>query len=271
MSTLWTHTCTPADFPASIAQLHQHESSGLLSHLSVYFLIGNKLAASAVAAAPAADKKGAPPAAVAGGSSSPSAPTSPPVLTKLVLLRSDVILVEKGLRRVRDRLVDAWSKGAKFKLAQIALAFSNNVKLLLSLLKNGFIDPAEAFVIDELEEEGDKNNNSDKTQLASSSSSSTGGGSVSRGGGDLGAAGLGQKSVKSVPGAELSSAAELPRIEVVNDAGALPVSLCIYFSVSASLSASSSSGKLKLTNHLPNKSFSYTHTIFIHYRHNLAV
>lgn len=109
VSTSWKSVATPADWK-NVKQGSQDSSNsvnkddgegmdlvyGLYSHAAVFFLLGDATAAAAAAAAPAKGGKPDPNAAAA------PATSVNPILTKVVLYRSDVRKIEKGLRVLRQ-------------------------------------------------------------------------------------------------------------------------------------------------------------------------
>jgi hypothetical protein len=125
VSTLWIPTRAPEAFAAVLErQPNQldYSTSGLYSHVSLFFLLGDALLPTATTTA----------AGEAGNSKEP-------ILTKLVLPRADCVFVEKTLRVLRDRLLDAEKKSYTTVIAACVREFGDVLVLLLGLLKNGVI------------------------------------------------------------------------------------------------------------------------------------
>lgn len=125
VSTLYIPTKAPEAFTAILErQPNQFDYSvaGLYSHVSVFFLLGD-----AVSPTPAASSAG-------DGTNSKE-----PILTKLVLPRVDVVFIEKALRALRDRLLDAEAKNYHTVIRACQAEFGAVLVQLLGLLKNGII------------------------------------------------------------------------------------------------------------------------------------
>jgi len=121
VSTLWSPMKAPLDFPLVLEKQpnsFDYSSAGRLSHVSVFFLLGD---ATPSTAAPS------------------SANSKEPILLKLVLPRIDVVHVEKQLRSVRDRLMDAEAKANPVALQSARHDFGTTVCVLMGLLQNGII------------------------------------------------------------------------------------------------------------------------------------
>ncbi len=120
VSTLYSPVKAPLDFPPSNAVFDYSSAvEGRLSHVSVFFLLGDAMTPST---AP-----------------SSSSNSNEPILLKLVLPRIDVVRVEKQLRSVRDRLVDAEAKANPGALQSARRDFGTVVCVLMGLLQNGII------------------------------------------------------------------------------------------------------------------------------------
>jgi hypothetical protein len=120
VSTLYSPVTAPRDFPPPNAVFDYSSAvAGRLSHVSVFFLLGDAVTPSA-----------APPS---------SSNSNEPILLKLVLPRIDVVRVEKQLRSVRDRLVDAEAKANPGALQSARRDFGTVVCVLIGLLQNGII------------------------------------------------------------------------------------------------------------------------------------
>jgi hypothetical protein len=134
ISTLYIPTKAPAAFAAVLErQPNQldYSTSGLYSHVSIFFLLGDaKTAAAGAGATPAAPEPGS---------------SREPILTKLVLPRVDVVHVEKTLRDLRDVLLDAEAKLFPTVLRNCQSAFGDCLVQLLGLLKNGIISQPKSF------------------------------------------------------------------------------------------------------------------------------
>ena len=121
VSSLWNPVKAPLDFPPSNAALDSSSASaaGRLSHVSVFFLLGDN--------------------AVTPPSAAPPSNSNEPILLKLVLPRIDVVRVEKQLRSVRDRLMDAEAKANPAALQSARQDFGTVVCVLIGLLQDGII------------------------------------------------------------------------------------------------------------------------------------
>lgn len=120
VSTLYSPVKAPLDFPPPNAVFDYSSAVvGRLSHVSVFFLLGDAVTPSA---AP-----------------SSSSNSNEPILLKLVLPRIDIVRVEKQLRSVRDRLVDAEAKANPAALQSARRDFGTVVCVLMGLLQNGII------------------------------------------------------------------------------------------------------------------------------------
>lgn len=96
-----------------------YNKTGLYSHLSVFFLFGDALS-----------------------NLSPNTSTSKsnePILTKIVLPRPDVVYIEKLLRNIRDRIIDAEMKGIISIVESSRYDFGKAVCTFIGLLKQGVI------------------------------------------------------------------------------------------------------------------------------------
>lgn len=142
---LWSAVSPPEGFLSSLSSKpntfgrEHYSSSGCYSHIAAYFLLGDKASTIVpVPVAPAPPVKGAqaePPKAVN------TAPVNSvqPVLTKLILPRVDLLPIEKELRNVRSRLMDARAKSVKNAVLACNDQFSELMKGLVWLLQNGTI------------------------------------------------------------------------------------------------------------------------------------
>lgn len=125
VSTLWIPTRTPEAFAAVLERPPNqldYSSAGVYSHVSVFFLFGD--------------------GTLPGTASTTAGETGnskEPILTKLVLPRTDVTHLERTFRDIRDKLLDAESKNYKEVARSCQDAFGETLVLLLGLLKNGII------------------------------------------------------------------------------------------------------------------------------------
>jgi len=170
ISSLWLPVKMPEDFPRRAVPL---QNVGLYSHVSTYLVLGAKNTAPVLSAAEEAAAAAAAAGAKGGKAAAPAvpAPTTPiadPVLTKLVLLRCDVVKVEKELRDIRGKLVDAEAKSRLKEVESACAAVASKVlKMLIILLTNGFVD-SDADQGDEEEKGGDTSSSSSSSSPFSS-------------------------------------------------------------------------------------------------------
>jgi hypothetical protein len=125
VSTLWIPTKSPDAFNAVLERQpnqFDYSTAGLYTHVSVFYLLGDAVLPTATTTA----------AGEAGNSKEP-------ILTKLVLPRVDVVYIEKALRDIRDRLMDAEKKSYTTVIRACQDDFGDTLVLLLGLLKNGII------------------------------------------------------------------------------------------------------------------------------------
>lgn len=125
VSTLYIPTKAPEAFAAILERQpneFDYSKSGLYSHVSVFFLLGDAVMPTA--------------ATLAAGD---GANSKEPILTKLVLPKVDVVYVEKTLRGIRGTLLDAEKKSYPSVIHSCQRRFGDILVLLLGLMKNGII------------------------------------------------------------------------------------------------------------------------------------
>ena len=131
----------PEGFPDDVISANASSNPGLYSHVAAYFVLGARV----------------PPGGMPAG-----VPAKNPDLTKIVLLRRDVVRIEKTLRDIKDDVADFKAKGYIEGLAKSGSTFARCLQLLFNLLSQGFIDSEdqEAAKLQEKEQlsETDKRN-----------------------------------------------------------------------------------------------------------------
>lgn len=125
VSTLYIPTKAPEAFTAVLERQpneFDYSKSGLYSHVSVFFLLGDAVTPTATTL-----------------SAGDGANSKEPILTKLVLPKVDVVHIEKTLRNIRDTLLDAEKKSYTSVIKSCQRSFGDVLVLLLGLMKNGII------------------------------------------------------------------------------------------------------------------------------------
>eukprot|EP01038_Epipyxis_sp_PR26KG_P013501 gene13501-18115_t len=144
VSTLWQPVRPPSDYLDLIKAFEDNSETrvpakGSFAHVSAYFLLGDYLIPrtdSSAAAVPA--KKGAPPATGTSSVVTPSNSASP-VLTKLVLPRSDIAYIKDMIGKVNDEFIEATKILFPLRLRRACEELKPAVLLLSTLLKTGML------------------------------------------------------------------------------------------------------------------------------------
>ncbi len=155
VSTLWAPENTPdgfAELQARAGNALDYSRVGLYSHIAVFFLLGDRKPLVAPAVVPAGKGAKVDPAAAAALSA--GAPSVEPVLTRVVLSRVDVVHVEKRLRSLRDRFIDADAKKFAKRLLRCHEDFGELAVQLVGLLRTGAVvasdsDSSASFTVTE--------------------------------------------------------------------------------------------------------------------------
>ena len=155
VSTLFIFTKTPDAFAAVLERQpndFDYETSGLYSHVSIFFLLGDAVL----------------PTATATTSGATTGNSKEPILTKLVLPREDCTYIEKTLREIRFRMMDTESKKFQKPRRVCQYEFGDVLVLLLGLLKNGIITQDK-----QVTEKAEKTEKTEKTKKTESEQTST--------------------------------------------------------------------------------------------------
>jgi hypothetical protein len=116
---------------------------GWYSHVAVFFLLGDRKTKVVVPVAPVVPIKGGGAKVDPNAILAAPATSSDPVLTRVVLSRVDVTHLERRLRDIRTRFMDATVKKFPKMLYQCNEEFARTVCMLVGLLKSGVIVEAD--------------------------------------------------------------------------------------------------------------------------------
>jgi hypothetical protein len=144
ISTIWSPIKSPDSFAISVTRCNNglnYSMSGLYSHISVYFLLGDKSNAPVGQLEPAVPvSKGKQPK---GGNNEPAAAISlvsqEPILTKMAIPRVDVVYLEKKLRDVREMIIESELKRQQLLINKWNREFGFTFCLFLELFSGGII------------------------------------------------------------------------------------------------------------------------------------
>ena len=121
-----------------------YSRSGAYSHVSVFFLLGDKTATPTIPVAAPTGKGNAKVDPAANISTN----SKEPVLTKLVLPRLDLSFIEKKLRHLRDKLiVDASTKKLQSIVSSINQESATLIIMFIDLLRVGIIESILKYIM----------------------------------------------------------------------------------------------------------------------------